>query len=151
MEPQPKPTPTWALSFPEPRSRPPSMSLDALYELITTKVAATDFIIVDVRRTDVDAIIPGAVNLPAQTFYPLLPTLITLLTKIPIVVFHCSSSLGRATRCAGWFGDALPQGSNCTAFILEGGIKAWRARFEGDNRMLIIMPPEEGNRTGTGT
>ena len=54
MEPQPKPTPTWALSFPEPRSRPPSMSLDALHELITTKVAATDFIIVDVRRSDVD-------------------------------------------------------------------------------------------------
>ena len=97
------------------------------------------------------AIIPGAVNLPAQTFYPLLPTLITLLAKIPIVVFHCSSSLGRATRCAGWFGDALPQGSNCTAFILEGGMKAWRARFEGHNRMLIIMPPEEGNRTGAGT
>jgi len=54
MEPQPKPTPTWALSFPEPRSRPPNMSPDALYELITTKAAATDFIIVDVRRTDVD-------------------------------------------------------------------------------------------------
>ena len=54
MEPQPKPTPNWALSFPEPCSRPPSMSLDALYELITTKAAATDFIIVDVRRTDVD-------------------------------------------------------------------------------------------------
>lgn len=30
------------------------MSPDALYELITTKAAAVDFVIVDVRRTDVD-------------------------------------------------------------------------------------------------
>jgi arsenical-resistance protein 2 len=50
----PKPTPTWALSFPEPRSRPLSMSPDALYELLTTKSATVDFIIVDVRRTDID-------------------------------------------------------------------------------------------------
>jgi len=85
-----------------------------------------------------------------QTFYPLLPTLIPLLTKIPIVVFHCSSSLGRATRCAGWFGDALLQGSKCTVFILEGGMKAWRARFGGDNQMMMMMPPEEGSRIGTG-
>jgi arsenical-resistance protein 2 len=54
MERQPKPTPAWALSFPEPRSRPPGKSPDALYELITTKAAAVDFVIVDVRRTDVD-------------------------------------------------------------------------------------------------
>jgi hypothetical protein len=30
------------------------MSPDALYELITTKAATVDFIIIDVRRTDVD-------------------------------------------------------------------------------------------------
>ena len=50
----PKSTPAWALSFPEPRSHPLSMSPDALHELLTTKSAAVDFIVVDVRRTDVD-------------------------------------------------------------------------------------------------
>jgi hypothetical protein len=54
MEPQPKPTPAWALSFPEPRSSPSKMSPDALHELMTTKAAGADFIVVDVRRTDVD-------------------------------------------------------------------------------------------------
>src|SRR6266403_6092429 len=50
---------------------------------------------------------PGAINLPAQTFYAA-PTLTILLEKIPIVVFHCSPSLRRATRCPGWLQDALP-------------------------------------------
>ncbi|KAI0245862.1 hypothetical protein BJV78DRAFT_1119777 [Lactifluus subvellereus] len=153
METLPKPTPVWAQSFPEPSSRPPSMSLDALHELISTKTTAIDFIVVDVRRTDVDvrsAVIPGAVNLPAQTFYPLLPTLSSLLARIPIVVFHCSSSLGRARRCAGWFADALPSDSGCKAFILEGGMKAWRARFEEDRKMVMVMPLEEGEGIGTG-
>jgi len=130
------------------------MSPDALYELITTKAAAAvvDFIIVDVRRTDVDVVIPGAINLPAQTFHPLLPTLTPLLEKIPIVVFYCSSSLGRATRCAGWFGDALPPDSKCKVFILEGGMKAWRERdFGEDKRMVIEMPHEVGEGVGTGT
>jgi hypothetical protein len=30
------------------------MSLDALHELVTTKAPVVDFIVVDVRRTDVD-------------------------------------------------------------------------------------------------
>jgi arsenical-resistance protein 2 len=174
METSRKPTPAWAQSYPEPRSRPSSMSPDTLRELITTKAPAIDFIIVDVRRADVDvrfpdsheylcvglliiviiydqAVIPGAINLPAQTFYPLLlPTLSTLLSSIPIVVFHCSSSLGRATRCAGWLGDVLPPDSACKVFILEGGMKAWRARFEEDRKMVMVMPLEGGESVGTG-
>jgi hypothetical protein len=54
MERFPRPTPAWALSFPEPRSHPASMSPDALHELVTTKAPVVDFIVVDVRRTDVD-------------------------------------------------------------------------------------------------
>jgi arsenical-resistance protein 2 len=97
-------------------------------------------------------VIPGAINLPAQTFYPLLPTLTALLKNIPIVIFHCSSSLGRATRCAGWFEDSLPPDSKCKVFILEGGMKAWRARFGEDKRMVLMMPFEEaeGAEAGTG-
>ncbi|KAH9173046.1 Rhodanese-like domain-containing protein [Lactarius sanguifluus] len=145
----PKPTPAWALSFPEPRSHPLRMSPEALHELLTTKSAAVDFVVVDVRRTDIDAMITGAINLPAQTFYPLLPTLTSILGKFPIVVFHCSSSLGRAPRCAGWLQDTLPPGSECKVFILEGGMKAWRERFGEDAQMIIEMPVEEGEDTGT--
>ncbi|KAH8980385.1 Rhodanese-like domain-containing protein [Lactarius hatsudake] len=145
----PKPTPAWALSFPEPRSHPLRMSPEALHELLTTKSAAVDFVVVDVRRTDIDAMITGAINLPAQTFYPLLPTLTSILGKFPIVVFHCSSSLGRAPRCAGWLQDALPLSSECKVFILEGGMKAWRERFGEDAQMIIEMPAEEGEDTGT--
>jgi arsenical-resistance protein 2 len=72
----------------------------------------------------------------------LLPTLTALLEKIPIVIFHCSSSLGRATRCAGWLQDALPPSSKCKVFILDGGIKAWRVRFGEDERMVVEMPLE---------
>jgi hypothetical protein len=54
MEGLPKPTPAWALSFPQPRSHPPNISTDGLHELVATKAPAVDFIIVDVRRTDVD-------------------------------------------------------------------------------------------------
>jgi rhodanese-related sulfurtransferase len=92
--------------------------------------------------------ITGAINLPAQTFYPLLPTLTSILGRIPIVIFHCSSSLGRATRCAGWLQDALPPGTECKIFILEGGMKAWRARFGEDTKVIIEMPAEEGESTG---
>lgn len=174
MERLPKPTPTWALSFPEPRSHPPGISPEALHELVTTKAPVVDFLVIDVRRTDVDvrpifkvpwycraslpaifrlpqAVIPGAVNLPAQTFYPLLPTLTTLLEKIPIIIFHCSSSLGRAPRCAGWLEDSLPPDSKCKVFILEGGMKAWRTRFWEDKRMIVVMPLEDTEGTGTGT
>ena len=95
--------------------------------------------------------IPGVINLPAQTFYPLLPTLSSFLVKIPIVVFHCSSSLGRATRCAGWLEGPLPPDSKCKVLILEGGMKAWRARFGEDKWMVAVMPVEEAEGTGTGT
>lgn len=54
MEKLPKPTPAWALSFPQPRSHSPNISTDELHELVVTKAPAVDFIIVDVRRTDVD-------------------------------------------------------------------------------------------------
>lgn len=114
------------------------------------KSAAVDFIVVDVRRTDIDAMITSAINLPAQTFYLLLPTLTSILGKFPIVVFHCSSSLGRAPRCAGWFQDTLPPGSECEVFILEGGMKAWRARFGQGTQMIIEIPAEEGEGTGQG-
>jgi hypothetical protein len=54
MEKLPKPTPAWALPFPQPRSHPPNISTDGLHELVASKAPAVDFIIVDVRRTDVD-------------------------------------------------------------------------------------------------
>ena len=66
------------------------------------------------------AVIPGVINFPAPTFYLLLQTLTSLLAKIPIVIFHCSSSFGRATRCAGWLEDTQPPDSKHRVLILEG-------------------------------
>jgi arsenical-resistance protein 2 len=96
-------------------------------------------------------VIPGAINLPAQTFYQLLPTLTSLLATIPIVIFYCCSSVGRAACCAGWFEDALPPDSTCKVFTLEGGIKAWRARTGENKQVVVVMPLEEARGTGTGT
>ncbi|KAI9436179.1 hypothetical protein H4582DRAFT_459276 [Lactarius indigo] len=169
----PKPTPAWALSFPEPRSHPLSMSPDELHKLLTTKILRRRLhsrrrathryrrVSIPVLRqvyrvshiccddASRQAMITGAINLPAQTFYPLLPTLASILGKFPIVVFHCSSSLGRAPRCAGWLQDRLPPDSECKIFILEGGMKAWRERFGEGAQMIVEMPVEEGEDIGT--
>src|ERR1700760_991394 len=96
-------------------------------------------------------VIPGAINLPGQTFYQLLPTLTSLLAKIPIVVFYCCSSLWRAACCAGWFEDSLPPDSKCKVFILEGGMKAWGTRIGENKQVVAVMPLEEAKGTGTGT
>ncbi|ETW80362.1 hypothetical protein HETIRDRAFT_243514, partial [Heterobasidion irregulare TC 32-1] len=129
--------PAWALDFPEPKATPPKISQEELAELVRTKTAGVDYLVVDVRRSDVEALIKGAINVPAQTFYQTLPTLLHLLAPIPAVIFHCQSSLGRGPRCAGWYADALPPGAASRALVLDGGIKAWLARWAGDADMTV--------------
>ena len=187
---QPRPTPAWALDFPEPKATPPKISQEELAELVRTKSAGVDYLVVDVRRSDIEvslpaasksasaadhriphpasrttytlarsltitphrsphaptrptppqALIKGAINVPAQTFYQTLPTLLHLLAPIPAVIFHCQSSLGRGPRCAGWYADALPPGAASRALVLDGGIKAWLARWAGDADMTLAVP-----------
>ncbi|KAF8326073.1 uncharacterized protein EI90DRAFT_3071408 [Cantharellus anzutake] len=106
--------------------------------------AGVDYIVVDVRRQDFEHVaISNAINLPAHSFYPTLPTATTILSRIPIVVFHCGAcgAISRGARVAGWYKDELerrgipPQVSE--ALILEGGIKDFEEKF-GDVEDLLI-------------
>lgn len=93
--------------------------------------------------------IPSAINLPAQTFYPTLPVVGQLLKKLvpllfhysksqlthstPTVVFHCNSCStgGRGRRAAGWYQDWLDAEGITTSksVVLAGGWKAWVATY----------------------
>ncbi|GFZ45068.1 hypothetical protein JCM24511_02794 [Saitozyma sp. JCM 24511] len=96
-------------------------------------VAGKDYLVVDVRRTDMDEaptnmVHPAAINLPAQTFHQTLPVIYALLHRVPTVIFHCGSSKERGPKCAGWYQDylALKGCDTSKAYVLVGGIKAWR-------------------------
>ena len=74
------------------------------------------------------------------------------------IVFYCSSSVGRGPRCGGWcvygfsvdflclyclstyryqdYLEANGDQTNSTAYILEGGVKAWLEKF-GDQEDLV--------------
>lgn len=80
--------------------------------------------------------IPGAINLPAHSLPVSVPTLVALLSAVPLVLFHCNRSNGRGPRAAGWYADALQDHLSLSdehlaqrVAILEGGIVAWEARF----------------------
>ncbi|KAJ9091721.1 hypothetical protein QFC21_007116 [Naganishia friedmannii] len=125
----------WFDHLPQPVNQPVHMSIEGLHERLTSKVAGKDFIVVDVRRTDIEEpdnhLIKQAINLPAQTFYQTLPGICSVLANIPEVIFHCSSSNGRGPRSAAWYQDELDDKGIVTsqAFVLTGGINAWVARY----------------------
>ncbi|TFY61638.1 hypothetical protein EVG20_g6980 [Dentipellis fragilis] len=123
---------SWHQAFPEPASTPGRMSVEELHAQLTKAEKLDEILVVDVRRTDFEnAFIRGAINLPAHSFYPTLPTLVHILSRYPTVVFYCGSSNGRGPRVAGWYQDALDaQGiTTSRAVVLEGGIKAWVQKF----------------------
>jgi arsenical-resistance protein 2 len=81
--------------------------------------------------------IPGAINLPAQTLPASLYNLVKLLESVPRLVFYCNSCApnGRSASAAGWAADALEDhyvadmadtDIKQQVFILEGGIEAWK-------------------------
>lgn len=134
--------PEWAQSLPLPKSNPAYIEPAELAELIRTKTAGVDFLVVDLRRTDWDtAYIKTAVNLPAQSIYQSLPALLPLLSKVPLVVFHCQSckTVSRGSRGAAWYQDALDAAGITTsqARILTGGIKGWIEKY-GEEKDLTV-------------
>ncbi|CAE6499461.1 unnamed protein product [Rhizoctonia solani] len=134
-------TAQWHDAFPTPPFDTPRMSAETLAETIQHKVAGVDYVVVDVRRNDFENVyIKGALNLPAQSFYPTLPTVTSLLSKIPDVIFHCNSctETGRGSRVAGWYADHLKQLGVTTSksWILDGGIKRFEILY-GDNDKLV--------------
>ncbi|OQE05298.1 hypothetical protein PENVUL_c025G00080 [Penicillium vulpinum] len=123
----------WHAAYPPPRGAAPSISREELLQWIQEgKQAGKDFVLVDLRRTDYEGgTIQGSLNLPAQSLYPTIPTLYSLVSNstVKYVIWYCGSSAGRGTRAAGWFADYLEdqQNGEIKSLILSGGIKGWVA------------------------
>jgi arsenical-resistance protein 2 len=85
--------------------------------------------------------VKGALNLPAHSFYATLPTITTLISHVPLVIFHCNSCspTGRGPRTAGWYAEELDRrgipATQSTARVLDGGIKEF-IRLYGDDSQL---------------
>ncbi|GAA5843503.1 hypothetical protein JCM9279_000770 [Rhodotorula babjevae] len=140
----------WHAAFPAPRATLADgtlalLSVDELHHaLIAADDAKTSTLVVDVRRTDFETgFIRGAINLPAHSFYPTLPSLVPILSRYRTVVFHCQSSNGRGPRCAGWYQDALDEAGisreESKAIVLTGGIKAWIERYGDDSKLTVKL------------
>ncbi|KAK0451632.1 hypothetical protein EV421DRAFT_1703149, partial [Armillaria borealis] len=56
-----------------------------------------------------NSFIKGAFNLPANSSYPTLPSLMLILIQYSLVVFHCNNCkpTGRGPRIAVWYQDEL--------------------------------------------
>ena len=94
------------------------------------------------------AFIRGAINLPAHSFFPTLPSLLPLLRTYKRVIFHCQSSSGRGPRCAGWLQDALDalpesdRGARPAVVVLKGGIKEWYGLYGGEEGVTVKIAGE---------
>jgi hypothetical protein len=54
--------------------------------------------------------VKGSHHFAAQTFHNQLPAFHEQFSATDAVVFYCGSSVGRAPRCAGWYGSLSPHG-----------------------------------------
>lgn len=161
--------PEWAVSLPVPKSNPVEIAAADVVNLLRTKRPGEDFLIVDVRRTDwevsswrqdlngihilfrvdVDVVsikntfVRTAINLPAQSFYQTIPSLLPMLRRIPLVIFYCNSCTltGRGPRTAAWYQDALDAESikDSEARILAGGIKGWAEQYAEDEALTTTI------------
>ncbi|KAJ3557091.1 hypothetical protein NM688_g1657 [Phlebia brevispora] len=134
--------PEWAATLPAPKSNPPQIEASEVAELVRTKKAGIDFLVVDTRRQDWEnAYIRTSINLPAQSFHQSLPALVPILEKVPLVIFYCNacSITARGPRIAAWYQDALDaQGiKSSSARILTGGIKGWVAAYSDAGDLTV--------------
>ncbi|KAK9491042.1 Rhodanese-like domain-containing protein [Lipomyces doorenjongii] len=132
----------WHAAYPEARTTAASITrLELLKWFRAGKVPGRDFVLVDLRRTDHEGgTIRGSLNLPAQSLYPTIPALYSLVTaaKVSDVVWYCGSSRGRGTRAAGWLADYIVEQNNSTlkSLVLQGGIKGWAAAGEEYTQLM---------------
>jgi len=123
----------WYASYPEPQRKAGSVSREELLQWLRDgKQSGNDFLLVDLRRTDFEGgTIRGSLNLPAQSLYPTIPILYSVVSRASVkaVVWYCGSSRGRGTRASGWFADylAIQQDTTIQSLVLTGGIKGWVA------------------------
>ena len=147
--------PPWYASFPPAKATPGAVTASELLNVLHQSKTSTKptHLLVDVRRNDHEGgTISTSINLPAQTMYYSLSTLVALVKatqSIHAVIFYCGSSRGRGPRSAGWFQDALDEHEigDVKSYILDGGIKGWvkQGRQQGQGEMLSLM---EGYEAG---
>ncbi|KAL5535801.1 hypothetical protein ACEPAF_3895 [Sanghuangporus sanghuang] len=143
----PSATPSWAAGLPEPLSAPEGITAETLADFIKTgsKTSGKDYVVVDVRRTDFENYaIPGAINLPAHSFYPTRTGVVSVLSNIPLVIFHCQSCgslTSRGRKVAAYYQDVLNEKGIRTskALYLEGGIKGWIEKYKDDESLAIKL------------
>ena len=157
------PAPSWSAGLPEPKSSPPGVSHEELVQLVRTKTAGKDYIVVDVRRDDFkvrffllrfiseliqtillfqDYAVPYALNLPAHSFYQTRDGVVSVISKVPLVIFHCqscSSPGSRGRKVAAYYQDALDEKGikSSSAAYLEGGIKGWIEKYKDDKSLCM--------------
>ncbi|EXJ74496.1 oxidoreductase [Cladophialophora psammophila CBS 110553] len=139
----------WYDAYPKPRTQSPAtLSRQELLQWLQDgKKPGADFLLVDLRRTDHEGgTIKGSINLPAQSLYHSLPTLLTLCQNAGVrtVIWYCGSSRGRGTRAAGWFQDLIEdkQVPNITSAILADGITGWARAGEEYTSLMEQYHPE---------
>ncbi|KAI1437368.1 Rhodanese-like domain-containing protein [Xylaria sp. CBS 124048] len=121
----------WHAAFPEPKTtQPAALTREEVLEKLRGSGNGRDFVLIDLRRNDYEGgTIRGAINLPAQSLFPTIPTLYQLFKSAGLkqVIWYCGSSQGRGTRAACWFQDHIQaQGDKeMQSMILLGGIKGW--------------------------
>ncbi|KFA51251.1 hypothetical protein S40293_05107 [Stachybotrys chartarum IBT 40293] len=128
-------TAPWHAAYPAPRHQPGSLTRDQVLQMIIKSHelgTRPDFVLIDLRRNDHEGgTIRGSINLPAQSLYPSIPALYGILKEAGVhkVIWYCSSSRGRGTRAAGWFGDYLADNNidngNMESLVLAEGVKGW--------------------------
>ncbi|KAM0420893.1 hypothetical protein ACHAPT_011282 [Fusarium lateritium] len=131
--PSPAAATPWHAAYPPPLNKTSAaMTRQAVLEMMkdSKNVAGKDYVLIDLRRTDHEGgTIRGSINLPAQSLYPMIPTLYNLFKSAGVqkVIWYCSSSRGRGSRAAGWFKDHLDgrDDSDMESLILFEGIAGW--------------------------
>ena len=79
---------SWWRVYGQPTIKVQDISVDQLAELYSTRTAGQDFVVVDVRRSDMTDMIPGAINLPADSLSLTLPSLLPSLNHVRKFIFH---------------------------------------------------------------
>ncbi|KAK5069362.1 hypothetical protein LTR51_008612 [Lithohypha guttulata] len=140
----------WHEAYPNPRNQSPDAITrqDLLERLRKGQKSGVDFLLIDLRKADHQVrtysvapgtpvcsdvskggTVKGSLNLPAQSLYYSLPTLLNICQHAGIksVIFYCGSSQHRGSRAAGWFDDLIQdrQVANVRSFILRDGVGGW--------------------------
>ncbi|RPA72617.1 hypothetical protein BJ508DRAFT_419395 [Ascobolus immersus RN42] len=121
----------WHAAFPKPSVEADYLPSEQVLEELKDEEKKKGVLLVDLRRNDHDGkTIGDALNLPAQSLYTSIPTVVDLAIAAnkPKIIYYCGQSLGRGSRAAAWTKEYIEKkglGDKVSSFALEGGIKGW--------------------------